>query len=355
MFVVEFTLYHHSFEVLGGSERVAIAVLNTLKSIGFKVKLVTLHIDVEKVKKWDKNFVMPDEIVVKKFPIKFGLYKALFTSMLTRPGNTFSTIGDITNADYSYIHFPWSLTDNLKIINAEDNEPYIKIRKMRTYFLPYKYIHRIFFSKSKSKLLANSTWTGKILELSGHSYEVLYPPVEVEEYLKIKGNRDPKLVLSISRIAPEKNLENLFSVAKALKDFTFVLLGSSGRSKKYLEEVKSISGKLGNVKIVEDFTHDDIVNYLSKAKVYFHPKVNEHFGISIVEAMSAGLIPVVHKSGGAWLDIVKEGKYGFGYSNEEEAVNAIIEASKYENDFRDVSLNFSFDKFKERLSKILAR
>ncbi len=354
MFVLEYTLYHHSFEVLGGSERVAVAVLNTLKSLGFNVKLVTLSIDIDKLRKWDKNFVMPDKIIIKRFPVKFGLYKALYVSMLTKPGNTFSTIGDITNAGYSYIHFPWSLTDNLKKIHAEDDEPYIK--SLRIYFLPYKYVHRLIFSRSKSKLLVNSNWTGKILELSGYSYEVLYPPVEVDDYLKIKGERrDPKLVVSISRIAPEKNLDNLFSVARILKDYTFVLLGSSGRSKKYLEEVKNIADKLGNVKIVEDFTHDEIIKYFSKAKVYFHPKVNEHFGISIIEAMSAGLIPVVHKSGGAWFDIVKEGKYGFGYSNVEEAVKAVIEASKQDNDFRDVTLNFTFDKFKEKLSKILTR
>jgi len=35
--------------------------------------------------------------------------------------------------------------------------------------------------------------------------------------------------------------------------------------------------------------------------------------------MAAGLIPVVHRSGGPWTDIVEFGKYGFGFSNLEEA------------------------------------
>jgi glycosyltransferase involved in cell wall biosynthesis len=34
------------------------------------------------------------------------------------------------------------------------------------------------------------------------------------------------------------------------------------------------------------------------AKVYFHPRIDEHFGISIVEAMAAGLVPIVSDAGG---------------------------------------------------------
>jgi glycosyltransferase involved in cell wall biosynthesis len=34
------------------------------------------------------------------------------------------------------------------------------------------------------------------------------------------------------------------------------------------------------------------------AKVYFHPRIDEHFGISIVEAMASGLVPVVSNIGG---------------------------------------------------------
>ncbi|ARM76597.1 glycosyltransferase [Acidianus manzaensis] len=349
---MEFTVYHNSFEVLGGSERVAVSVINVLKYLGYKVKLVTLYIDKEKVRKWDEHFVDPDEIVVKSFPVKFGLYKALYLSLNSKPGNSISTIGDITFCDYSYIHFPWSLTDNLRRMGFSEYD--YSRGKMRIYYLPYKYTYKLFFRKSKSRLLANSSWTGKILELSGYSYTVLYPPVNVEKFINIKSKeRNPKLVVSVSRISPEKNLENLFYVAKKLKDYEFILLGSSGRSKKYYEYVIKEAENLGNVRVISDFSDDILLKYFSEAKVYFHPKVNEHFGISVVEAIASGLVPVVHKSGGAWFDIVKEGKYGLGYSSGDEAVNAILEGSKYENDFRDVSNDFSFERFRDRFSSIL--
>jgi glycosyltransferase involved in cell wall biosynthesis len=37
---------------------------------------------------------------------------------------------------------------------------------------------------------------------------------------------------------------------------------------------------------------------MRKSSIYFHPKPAEHFGISIVEAMSAGLVPIVPDVGG---------------------------------------------------------
>lgn len=42
--------------------------------------------------------------------------------------------------------------------------------------------------------------------------------------------------------------------------------------------------------------------------------------------MSAGAVPVVHKSGGTWLDIVEGGRYGYGYLTEEEAIEALKQA-----------------------------
>jgi glycosyltransferase involved in cell wall biosynthesis len=37
---------------------------------------------------------------------------------------------------------------------------------------------------------------------------------------------------------------------------------------------------------------------LGRAKVYVHSAHNEHFGITIVEAMAAGCVPVVNDTGG---------------------------------------------------------
>ena len=43
---------------------------------------------------------------------------------------------------------------------------------------------------------------------------------------------------------------------------------------------------------------ENLCSLLKKSKVFFHQRYGEHFRMSIVEAMSAGLIPVVTDEGG---------------------------------------------------------
>jgi len=47
--------------------------------------------------------------------------------------------------------------------------------------------------------------------------------------------------------------------------------------------------------------------------------------MAVVEAMAAGCVPVVPRSGGPWFDILdcKQGLYGFSYSSVDEAAKII--------------------------------
>ncbi|CAL9100341.1 unnamed protein product [Musa textilis] len=58
-----------------------------------------------------------------------------------------------------------------------------------------------------------------------------------------------------------------------------------------------------------------------------HSMIDEHFGISVVECMASGVIPIAHNSAGPKMDIVlNEGglKTGFPASNKEEYTEAIL-------------------------------
>jgi alpha-1,2-mannosyltransferase len=65
---------------------------------------------------------------------------------------------------------------------------------------------------------------------------------------------------------------------------------------------------------------------LSKGKVGLHTMTNEHFGISLVEYMAAGLITLGHRSGGPLMDIIDEtieNRSGFLADTEESYVDAL--------------------------------
>ena len=85
--------------------------------------------------------------------------------------------------------------------------------------------------------------------------------------------------------------------------------------------------------------------------------IGEHFGIAVVEGMAAGLVPVVHKSGGAWNDIILRGRYGFGFSSVDEAIRCIETGIKDYQRYRDQAIKrakmFSKERFKERFKMIL--
>lgn len=59
-----------------------------------------------------------------------------------------------------------------------------------------------------------------------------------------------------------------------------------------------------NVVFVVDAPFADLHGWLCTAQIGLHTMWNEHFGISVVEMMAAGLITVAHNSGGPKMDLI---------------------------------------------------
>jgi hypothetical protein len=71
------------------------------------------------------------------------------------------------------------------------------------------------------------------------------------------------------------------------------------------DEVTTL-GLQDHVRFVANAPYSELQRYMQQALIGLHTMWNEHFGISIVEMMAAGLIVVAHNSGGPRLDIVPD-------------------------------------------------
>lgn len=81
----------------------------------------------------------------------------------------------------------------------------------------------------------------------------------------------------------------------------------------------------GKVEIIVNVPFSQLETWLARATIGLHTMWNEHFGISIVEMMAAGLIVIAHNSGGPMMDIVVP--YESGRTGDLQIENATLNTS----------------------------
>lgn len=180
----------------------------------------------------------------------------------------------------------------------------------------HSYLEYYLLMLRNSAIITNSEFSRKaIVDLlktdGGRQPAIIAPPVSVEEFQK-SGPFSPSrsdIVLVVSRINRSKKLENAVMLASILKSQKagkkMVIAGNLSpddyqgcRYYNYLLDLVEECGVSDYVTFKLNCELKKLGSLMRKSKVYFHPLREEPFGISVVEAMSAGLIPVVPDAGG---------------------------------------------------------
>lgn len=229
--------------------------------------------------------------------------------------------------------------------------------KMMVSFINKSGLYKIY---NHSNVVVNSDYTADIVKKA-----IKYLGIDV----KIVGKLNPACALSnvsangsnillFGRINRDKKIERFMNIAGLINN-TIIVAGAvdHGDDEKYLKFLKSIAPP--NVKFKENPDNKEKQNLFMGSKIYIHTNPKENFGITVVEAMSYGIIPVVPKTGGPWTDVVNYGKYGFGYSEPSEIPDIIEKALKSDNDFigsiRYSARRFSQEAFKDNLNYIISK
>ena len=165
-------------------------------------------------------------------------------------------------------------------------------------------------------------------------YTVIPTGINLDPYQSVDGNelrarnhwQDDKVIISIGRLAKEKNWETLLhAVAKARRDhpdLRLVLIGDGSEK----DNLQSLAAELG---IAERFTFmgelpfSEVTAYLKAADIFGFASVTETQGLVTMEAMAAGL-PVVAVDASGTRDIVDNGEQGFLVRNDADDLSASI-------------------------------
>jgi glycosyltransferase involved in cell wall biosynthesis len=177
-----------------------------------------------------------------------------------------------------------------------------------------------------------------------------YINIPVKEFYDVDLNEKKDMVLTFGRINREKNLDIVLETARSMSGIKFVIAGAVNRGdEQYYEKLNKNAPE--NVSFIKNPDENEKIKLFKEAKVYLHTRKKEPYGITVAEAISFGCIPVVPRSGGPWIDIVDQGRYGIGYDyTPDEAIRqALSSGPEFARSIYSSRDRFAFSTFKEKV------
>lgn len=209
---------------------------------------------------------------------------------------------------------------------------------------------------------------------------LLYPAVDTRAF---RPGPKRRMIVSVGRFQPAPGSKKFEALIEAFRRLTadgsaagweLVLCGGTDGSAgydRYLGELRTLAAGL-NVRFAVNVSFAEIADLYARASVYWHamgygedaevhPERYEHFGISTVEAMAAGCVPMVINGGGQ-PEIVTDGVSGYLWNDPDELAaqfHRFVELPEVEADhFRAATQaraeEFSLDAFRRNVAAVFA-
>ncbi len=283
-------------DTLGGGERYSLTFAEQLVNFGYRVEIAWS--DSETLRKAEGRFGLDlsgIKLNKKAFDIftkNTSFFKKLFFTM--RYGLIF-----------------WVSDGSLPFLFSRNNLVHFQV--------PFKTLGGGSFTNSIKTLFVhkyvyNSKFTAAVHEkhLPKNKSFVLYPPIDIDSF---HPDTKENIILSVARFdSPSHSkrqdvLIKAFSILnKTNPDYQLFLAGGSNGTSETLTNLKEMAGSLP-IKFLVNPDFDKLKSLYAKSTFFWHaagfeidetidPEKVEHFGMTTVEAMSAGCVPIVIAKGG---------------------------------------------------------
>lgn len=320
-------IYNPYLNTFGGGERYTLSFAEVLLNHGYDVDI-----------QWESEEII--EPLEKRFGMKL---------------NNINVVRDINRGDGYDLCF-WV---------SDGSIPTLKSRKNILHFqVPFHGVNgRSLINKMKlfriNKIVCNSIFTKNIIdEEYGVDSIVVYPPVDT---LFIKPKRKESVILFVGRFSEllqSKNQDLLVKnfrklIDNGLTEWKLIIAGGvEVGADDFLERVKKMSEGYP-IEIIQSPAFNDLKELYGKAKIFWsasgfgedenkNPEKVEHFGMSVVEAMTSGAVPIVFKAGGH-REIINDGKNGFLWTKESELLKITARIIKEGKLLREISASAKED------------
>jgi glycosyltransferase involved in cell wall biosynthesis len=220
-------------------------------------------------------------------------------------------------------------------------------------------------------IICNSKFTKRYIDKEFNvTSQIVYPPVDITSFFPGKKEN---VIISVGRFHPFKKQDVLIKAfAKFFpdnKNWRLVLVG--GLLKNDADYFESLKKEVKNLPVLlyDNSSFNQLKKLLSKSAIYWHaagfgesekdhPENFEHFGITIVEAMASGCIPIVFNGGGL-PEIIIPGKNGFLWNSIDELIaitkriNSVDTKEKMRKQVLLSSKNFDSDLFEKKILSMI--
>jgi glycosyltransferase involved in cell wall biosynthesis len=337
-------IYNPYWDTLGGGERYTISFANVLSDLGYSVDL-----------EWKDNNIL------NKIEERFGIKT-----------HNLNVADNIKKGDGYDLCF-WVSDGSIPLLHGRINFLHFQV--------PFREVNgKSLLNRMKmfriNKIICNSNFTKQIIDREyGLQSVVIYPPCDT---LKIKPKRKENIILCVGRysqLLQSKRQDVLLDVFTRMykngwKDWKLIFTGGIDvGGYDYINKLRKQS-KGYPVEILNNTSYKDLVELYGKSRIFWsasgfgvnenkNPEKVEHFGITIVEAMAGGCVPVIYNAGGH-KEIVTDNNIGYLWNKPSELVRItkdLVSDSRHmkvlSKGDTQRSKNFSYEIFAEGIKKNL--